>query len=238
MKVTAFGCFGTATLLWIASSSIGLSETSSSVQGYNAKCEELERRRLIWNAEFREGVEGEQKRIVEEARDELLRFFSEDCFPAWYGTKWDFSGTTATPGEGRIACGYFVSTTLKHAGFRLNRYRIAQQASQKIIEVFSDREKRKIMVGKPVSEVVSCLKQCGPGLYIVGLDSHVGFLLYREGKMQFVHSSYYRPDAFVKSESLEGRNPLADSNYRVVGKILGDRMIEKWLVGEEFSLGD
>ncbi|MEO1627640.1 MAG: hypothetical protein AAFV25_20985, partial [Bacteroidota bacterium] len=48
--------------------------------------------------------------------------------PFWEGTKWSFEGHTSKPKSGHIACGYFVSTTLRDAGLRLNRYRLAQQS--------------------------------------------------------------------------------------------------------------
>lgn len=92
------------------------------------------------------------------------------------------------------------------------------------------------MVGKPLSVVKDYIEASGPGLYIVGLDTHVGFVLNREGELSFVHSSYYDPPRSVIKEQIDGRNPLADSNYRVVGKILGDEMMRKWLAGEAFEL--
>ena len=36
--------------------------------------------------------------------------------PAWIGTKWDFNGITEVPQQGKIACGYFVTTVLRDAG--------------------------------------------------------------------------------------------------------------------------
>ena len=59
-------------------------------------------------------------------RDELL--------PAWDGTPWDFHGTSQAPREGKIACGYFVSTTLLHLGLQVERVRMAQQASELIVK--------------------------------------------------------------------------------------------------------
>jgi len=47
--------------------------------------------------------------------------------PCWNGTKWSFEGHTSVPKTGHIACGYFVSTTLKDIGLNLNRYKLAQQ---------------------------------------------------------------------------------------------------------------
>ena len=49
-------------------------------------------------------------------------------FEHWKGTPWDFNGTTRIPGQGTIACGYFVTTALQDAGFDLPRYRCGQMA--------------------------------------------------------------------------------------------------------------
>jgi hypothetical protein len=45
--------------------------------------------------------------------------------------------TSETPGRGEIACGYFVSTVLRDAGFGVERVRLAQQASERIVRTLS-----------------------------------------------------------------------------------------------------
>ena len=66
---------------------------------------------------------------------------TDSVFPDWMGTKWDFNGVSNVPGKGMIACGYFVSTTLKHIGFNLNRYKLAQQAAYTVIDVLCGEKK-------------------------------------------------------------------------------------------------
>ena len=73
------------------------------------------------------------------------------------------------------------------------------------------------------------------GLYIVGLDNHVGFV-YKSGKeVTFTHASYYDPKIGVQTEELIGDNPFAKSAYRVVGRILNKEMIRKWILGESWG---
>src|SRR5262245_2869906 len=62
----------------------------------------------------------------EAARDVLLHAVADDLVPAWIGTTWDFWGTTATPREGSIACGHFVGTVLRDAGFRVDRLAVGR----------------------------------------------------------------------------------------------------------------
>src|SRR5437764_1215954 len=62
-------------------------------------------------------TDGERAAVLEAARAALLASVDADIFPAWFGTPWDFNGTTQTPGEGKIACGYFVTTVMRDLGF-------------------------------------------------------------------------------------------------------------------------
>lgn len=176
--------------------------------------------------------------LISEARAAVFTGLVSDLFPAWYGTTWDFNGVTQSPGEGKIACGYFVTTCLRDAGFNLERIKLAQQPSQTIIETVVDSVAvdTKITYQKPIGDIASAIRKQGHGIYIVGLDTHTGFVANDGTSLAFVHSSYYRPPFSVTAEPVLGVNPLADSKYRIVGKILGDKMIEKWLTGEKFEM--
>ncbi len=175
--------------------------------------------------------------ILQETRKHLETALLQDVFPAWYGTDWAFSGISTKPGEGSIACGYFVSTCLTQVGFKVSRTKLAQQASQGIIETFMAKSERDIFAGGKTMEFIKgYLKKKGDGLYIVGLDSHVGFVSVLGDDMAFIHSSYYEPDSFVVAEKIDSKNPLSDSKYRVFGKILSDDMILGWLTQREYPV--
>lgn len=175
--------------------------------------------------------------ILAETRKHIEARFIQDIFPVWYGTDWAFHGTTTKPGEGTIACGYFVSTCLLHAGFKVERIKLAQQASQTIIETFMAKSDRDILAGgKPMKVIREYLKKEGDGIYIVGLDSHVGFVSVSGDDMAFIHSSYYEPGSFVKSEKIDSKNPFRDSQYRVFGKMFSDEMMVGWLTERKYSV--
>lgn len=161
----------------------------------------------------------------------LFHIIINDIFNYWYNTKWDFNGTTTSPKKGSIACGYFVTTVLEHAGFKLPRVKWAQLASETMILKINSNVKR--FSKRPVQEVINYIESSGKGLYLVGLDIHVGFIVNDGNEISFVHSNYYKPEIGVMKESLIGNNPLADSRYRVIGKILHKTMIEKWLLGDQ-----
>lgn len=178
----------------------------------------------------------EKAAILKAVRGHLEKVLCEEVFPAWDGTVWDFNGISQKPGEGKIACGYFVSTCLKHVGFKVPRIKLAQQPSQKIIRTFMPRSAMGISAGKSIGQIRDYLIKKGDGLYLIGLDRHVGFVSVRGDKLFFIHSSYYRPEAVVKAEPIDSVNPMRDSNYRVIGKLFSDAMVEKWVRGHSFAV--
>ncbi len=178
----------------------------------------------------------EQKKLLAKIRVKLEKELTQYIFPAWYGTPWDFNGTSNRPGKGKIACGYFVSTTLKHIGFKIDRYKLAQQPSQRIITTFVKRSDIDISSCRPLSGVKKKLEETGDGIYIIGLDTHVGFVAVKGKSITFIHSSYYRPDRCVVAESYNSKNPLSDSKYRVVGKLFHDEMLINWLSEKPYKV--
>lgn len=193
----------------------------------------IETKRLSFQHAYETADSSGRAALLDSARNYLFDRITLDLLPAWYGTPWDFNGVTRIPGQGKIACGYFVNTVLLDAGFRLPRIKWSQQGAEAITVKLSDRIKR--FRDRPVSEVEAYLRIEGDGLYKVGLDNHVGFIVVRDGRSRFVHSSYYQPETGVMSEPLEGNNPLAHSRYRIIGHLLGDEMIRTWIKGEDLA---
>jgi len=158
----------------------------------------------------------------------LFTTLVDSVFPAWYGTPWDFDGISNTPGTGEIACGYFVSTTLKHVGFNLNRYKLAQQASSIIVKEVCGTSKNYSDIDKLIGAL-----ECHEGsLFIVGLDFHVGFLVVQNSEVYFVHSDY-TCDA-VRREKASESEGLNSSFLFVVGEITDNSdLMNSWLVQEK-----
>lgn len=193
----------------------------------------IEARRLAFRAAYTSADSLERAAIVDSARAYLFDRVTLEILPSWHGTQWDFNGTTRTPGHGYIACGYFVNTVLQDAGFRLPRIKWSQMAAEPITVKTCHVMKR--FRDRPVSEVEAWLRAQGDGLYKVGLDSHVGFIVVRDGLARFVHSNYYQREVGVMSEPLEGNNPLSHSHYRIVGRLLGDAMMIAWITGADLT---
>lgn len=200
---------------------------------YPALKQRIEQRRIAFAASYAAADSTQRASIIDSARTYLFDRITLDLLPAWYGTPWDFNGTTRTPRQGTIACGYFVNTVLQDAGFKLPRIKWSQMASEPITVKLSHRIKR--FRDRPVSEVLTYIAAQGDGLYKVGLDNHVGFIVARKGVVRFVHSSYYQRDVGVLAEPLDGNNPLTHSRYRIVGQLLGDAMVLHWLLGTDLG---
>ncbi len=178
----------------------------------------------------------EQKQIVEEARQFLFNFLTDTIFPAWIGTPWSFNGNTREPKKGSVACGVLVVNTLRDAGFRIP-VTMSRQPSENIIKnLVGTQSLRRFSNSAPMSRVQRWIVKNGEGIYLVGLDIHVGFIIYKNETISFFHSSYYNPPLCVVNQDISEKSPLTDSRYRVLGKLLTDEMVVKWIRGETFPL--
>lgn len=203
---------------------------------YPALVASIETRRLEFAERWKSADAERQATILVEARGFIEKTIIEDLFPCWMGTPWDFNGVSQKPGEGAIACGYFVSTILRDAGYRVERAKLGQQASQVIIKTMTTDDLIKITSNSSMENMVQVFRNRGDGLYIVGLDKHAGFVTVKGDKMSFVHSSYYTPPLAVCAEPIQGKNPFADSAYRVIGKIPGEESVKRWITGEAVEI--
>ncbi len=154
----------------------------------------------------------------------------ENIIPPWIGTEWDFNGTSQTPQQGSIACGYFVTTVLQDGGVQLARIKLAQCTSEQMITTLVKPNLIKRFSNLPMTNFIASIKQMGYGLYIVGLDNHTGFI-YNDGKIiHFIHSTFVGTKN-VQWENAEKSWVLSSSKYKVLGKISEDEgVLEGWIL--------
>ncbi len=163
------------------------------------------------------------------AKKTLEEYILNKLIPFWYGTPWDFNGYTATPNKGVIACGYFVSTVLLHAGFSLNRYTLAQQ--NPYLEAVSIQLSDSIQIYRNgfIDFYKDFKRKNSDGLYFAGLDCHVGFLLHRNGELIFIHSSYIDP-LCVTIENVQYSPAFTASQMYCIAEISTNRkLLDYWL---------
>ncbi len=166
-------------------------------------------------------------KTLKQSGELLSAYIDEQIVPHWIGTEWDYNGVTQTPGKGKIACGYFVTTVLRDAGVRIQRVKMAQCASETMINTLT---KNKVNYSSlTFTAFIEKVKAKGKGLAIIGLDNHTGFL-YNDGiELWFIHSSYVGTGAVAKEKAAEN-GILYASKYKVVGFISQDvRFIRQWL---------
>jgi len=174
-------------------------------------------------------------KAIDSASSYLYHKLINEIVPHWYGTTWDFNGYTNIPNEGEIACGYFVSTTLKHLGFNLNRYKMAQQAALNSAIALQPKSELKIYRNLSFKTLKSKINQVYTnGIYLVGLDNHVGYLLIKDKELYFLHSSYCDNKVVIE---LAETSPCFQSNIYVLAEITtNNNLIEKWIMNDKIVI--
>ena len=176
-----------------------------------------------------------KKKAIDSASNYIYNKLINEIVPHWYETPWDFNGHTNTPNIGEIACGYFVSTTLKHLDFKLNRYKMAQQAGLNEAKALQAKSALKIYSNKSFKTLKSLLNEVYTnGVYFVGLDNHVGYVLIKDKEIYFLHSSYCDNKVVIE---LAETSPCFVSNLYVFAEITtNDLLIERWILDEVIEI--
>lgn len=206
--------------------------TAYSAPAYRATLHQFELRRTALAARYRQATTpASRAACLADARELWLATLDSTVFPAWESTPWSFYGQSWEPRQGSIACGYFVTTALHDAGLRLPRTLLAKQAATVIIRNLTTEAHMHRYRGISQASFVQEMRRLGPGLYVLGLDYHVGFLRVREGgAVQLVHSSYTGAGGVVREAA--DSSPALESQARVVGKISDDTtLLRAWLLG-------
>ena len=174
--------------------------------------------------------------VIPVAKKYLYKTLNDSLFHFWLDTKWDFNGITEIPRSGSIACGYFVTTTLRHAGFKIDRVKLAQQAASIIINTLCDQKSIKIFSNKNLTGLKEYFKSIDEGLYIIGLDNHVGFIQKKDTSAYMIHSSGVSPHK-VMIQNIHECGPVLWSSFHMIGNLLGNKnVLEKWIKGEEIPM--
>ncbi len=162
---------------------------------------------------------------------EFTNHLVDKIIPHWYGTPWSFEGHTALPNQGKIACGYFISTTLRDMGIKLNRYKLAQKSpidEAKIISCGSVINSVIQETPEKAFEEIDRLTQ--EGLHFIGFDKgHVGYLLKRKGELFLIHSNYLSPGSVCIEPLAESRVFRSFSKFHLVDISNNDVLLQLWL---------
>jgi hypothetical protein len=166
-------------------------------------------------------------RPSKEIANYLYKLLNEDVYNYWKDTPWEFYGTTRSPKIGAIACGYFVTNTLTDLGFKINRVQLAEVRSGDMIKVlctnihsFTNFKKFQAYLNtRPRNSA-----------FIVGLDSHTGYILKDSKGVYFFHSNYIDKKGVVK-EQIEVSQVLKNNKFFMIGSLTdNERLLKKWII--------
>jgi len=211
------------------------SKSIQNTKPYEVVKAEILAERNKYQSQYELASEDDKKRVLKTAGHYLDSTVCDILFPYWKGTKWDFNGHTDIPNEGEIACGYLVSTILKHAGLNINRYKMAQQSALNEIKTISGASGATYL-GGDYETALDKIKQLKDGLYILGLSNHVGFIRVAKNDVRFIHSTYLEPTAAVNEKASESDAFKYSSAY-YIGEISNNpEFIRKWISGEKVNV--
>ena len=186
--------------------------------------------------DFATKVTADRGGTITAARNYLYETLFYEMLPAWIGTVWDFNGVSETPGEGLIACGYYVTTTLKHSGFKLNRYKVAQQAAAVITKTLCQGGDITWFKYEELESLKTHLSARPNSVYVVGLDYHVGYIVTEGDEIYFMHSSFVDPGVVVK-EKIDDSPVFGSTERWIIGDVLAsDENILAWIKGTTFTI--
>lgn len=162
---------------------------------------------------------------IEQKSNLLYNLISEDLVAHWLGTPWDFNGTTRTPNQGTIACGYFVTNTLSDLGFDIQRIKLAQAASSEMIKTLCIETK---WISGFDNFNAFMKKQTKNAIYIVGLDFHTGFIIKKGAETYFFHSNYIQAECVIL-EPIEQSKALLNNQAFFIGNLTGNKeLLKNW----------
>lgn len=210
---------------------------------YEQKLEIIEEKRGELGRRWLEAATEEQKdEIRNEARAFVVKAIIKDIFPAWKGMPWTMAvikdglrPDALMPGEkGKgISCSFFITSVLMNAGLKLDtRAKFARSIALHIERSLApdpaDLHRFYHVTPEKLEKKMVAL---GEGLYIVGLNCHIGFIVVKGKKARFVHASYIEPYKVVNERLLKSQAIMNSekSGYVVTTLFQDDRLIEHWL---------
>jgi len=210
---------------------VALLSQTPAVESYRAESARLGLLRSQLSAEYsRARSQRVRAALLARAQRALHRSIVDTLIPSWFGTPWAMDGISETPGEGFIACSYLVSTILRDAGFKVQRYKLAQAASEQIVRSLVPRARVRRMTTGRTEDVLEELRSRGDGLYLVGLDYHVGFIILEGERADFCHSSFLPPGVVLCEPAAESTGFV--SSVHVLGAVINAELTRAWLRAE------
>ncbi|MBN2716260.1 MAG: hypothetical protein JXX14_10425 [Deltaproteobacteria bacterium] len=186
----------------------------------------------------------ERQAVLDEGERFIAKQFYTKIAPAWMGTPW----TMAVINDGLkpdaraphekdkgVSCSWFVVSVLENLGLRIgNPSGFAGTIAIHLQRSLSPQKKDlRRFFHKTPAQLREQMIRWGNGLYIIGLNCHIGFLYVDGDNVTFIHSSYTAPYKVVM-EPIEASDAIALSEaagYVVSALFKDNRLIHHWLTG-------
>jgi hypothetical protein len=183
--------------------------------------------------EFKKDVNTNKSLLInhpaKEIRNYLFKLIDKDIYDYWAGTPWDYYGTTQQPKTGNIACGYFVTNTLTDLGFKIDRVGLAEGRSGDMIKKLCAGIESFHSINKLNSYLV---RQPVNSVFIVGLDSHTGYIIKTATDCYFFHSNYINHEG-VEKEKTAISQALNASKFFMIGSLTANEsLLRKWVANK------
>ncbi len=192
---------------------------------YNQELDKQELKQTELQAAWKAARTQSEAKIIEQKISVQLLKNVDELIPFWLGTDYDFYGTSTTPGDGKIACGYFVTIILKHLQIDIDRARLSQLPSEDMIKEFATSDKIiRQSNHQSIENLRNALVKNGGGLYCIGLDTHTGLVRVKGNDIRFIHASGRYPWCVV-SEKIEKSKTLRESKYKVFARLDNSQII-------------
>lgn len=186
----------------------------------------INKKQHLYYEEYARSGDAHRKDLMALSKKYVLKTMTDTIFPYWYGTRWDYNGITQTPGKGKIACGYFVTTTLRDMGFKLERASLAQQASSNIIESLCGKGSAHVIGHNDMDQLEKHLLSKPDGLFIMGLDNHVGYLLKEGESISAIHSNGVSGSMQVVKEPMRSCKLMLRSQAYYVASLTENKKVK------------
>ena len=72
------------------------------------------------------------------------------------------------------------------------------------------------------------------GIYFIGLDFHVGYILKEQQNVYIIHSNYINKQGVVK-ENIEKSKAASSSTYYIVPISNNQKLIKKWILNQSLN---
>jgi len=198
-------------------------------KSYDAIKNEIAVKRVDYKKVYFSSNTLQQKALLKEICAYWAGCLSNELFDQWNGTTWDFNGVANHPGDGSIACGYFVTTLLRDMGLVINRQKLATCASSEMMKKLAPNQKLLNLSYLDYHAFNERLKNTGTAVYIIGLDFHTGFIVNDGSETWFIHSNYINRRGVTK-EPVATSAALRASKTRWMVSLTGDKdFLVNWL---------